>query len=205
MKRILVLIGLSFGLLSLQAQTQMKDVFRTMPDSLLLLLKPNDRMDLLDFKENGMHAQVSNRLDSKSTLDSLTADYLYLTVTKNSFMEMKLVTLQDQQSGVLVAYSVAGPALDTHLSLYTLDWKPVALEDYVTIPQEKAYWIKSAEEMTDQERTALRYLDPVLTEIRLSPTSQELTFTLSTLVLSREDRKIADALLRPVKVPFLQK
>ena len=61
---------------------EMKDVFSAMPDSVLPTLTRNNRLDMIDFKVSGMKAEVNDVFDDKSTLDTLTADYLHITLSE---------------------------------------------------------------------------------------------------------------------------
>ena len=51
------------GLMAVQslAAQKMRDVFATMPDSVLGLMTKNNRLDCIDFIENDMEAKVRNR------------------------------------------------------------------------------------------------------------------------------------------------
>ncbi|MCF0159712.1 MAG: DUF3256 family protein [Bacteroidaceae bacterium] len=122
MKRLFLVLTVVLAGLNGLAQVTMADVFRAMPEKEARLLTNNDRMDLLDFVASNMTARVANRLDEKSTLDKLTDDYLHLTVTKISTMEMKLLPLKDTLQAVLVVKTVAGPAKDSVIKLFSTDW-----------------------------------------------------------------------------------
>ena len=90
MNRIVLSILLLVGSLSLAA-TDIKDVFTAMPDSVLPTLSRNNRLDMIDFVLSGMKAEVNDVFDEKSTLDTLTADYLHITLSEAVKVEMKLL------------------------------------------------------------------------------------------------------------------
>ena len=48
----------------------MKQLFTTLPDTILPSLSKNDRLDMVDFIENNMKNEVTNRLRGKSVLQS---------------------------------------------------------------------------------------------------------------------------------------
>ena len=65
--------GLSLALLLLLtvpaiAQQKMRDVISTMPDSLAPYLTENNRLDMIDFKEANMKAEVHNAFEGKTEL-----------------------------------------------------------------------------------------------------------------------------------------
>ena len=53
----------------------MRDLWLSMPDSLCTCLDRNLRTELLDFVDMGVKAEVKNRMNGQSTMDTLTADY----------------------------------------------------------------------------------------------------------------------------------
>lgn len=202
-KKLLLVLCVLLNSLMGSAQVKMADVFRTMPDSLLLLLSNNDRMDLLDFVESGMTARVTNRLDAKTTLDKLTDDFLHLTVTPLSVMEMKLLPLNDTLQAVAVVKTVAGPAKDSVVRLYLSDWsRQLNLEDHIQYPDAQAYWTKGADEMSDEEKQLLAQLDPVLIQVVLSPENKSFVFRRSYGMLPKTDQPQAEKLLKDVAVDW---
>ncbi|MBP5338143.1 MAG: DUF3256 family protein [Prevotella sp.] len=92
-KHIIILISL-FSFLTLQAQT-MRDVFKAMPDSVLPTLTTNNRLDMIDFMEAKMKAEVTNLLDGKSEMLALTGDSLCIRMSDALTVEMKTVLAAD--------------------------------------------------------------------------------------------------------------
>ena len=91
-------------LLSLQGVSaqRMRDVFASMPDSVLEVMTKNNRLDCIDFIENNMEARVRNRFDGFSELKTLTKDYLNLNLTSSCLVEMKLLPVADSISYICV-------------------------------------------------------------------------------------------------------
>ncbi len=201
-KLVLTLVVLTSSLV-VSAQVKMAEVFRTMPDSIVRLLTDNDRMDLLDFAESNMTARVTNRLDGKSTLNILTDDYLHLTVTTMSSLQMRLFPLNDGRQAVVVVKTVAGPAKDSVLKIYTSDWsEQLEVEPHVTAPSLDAYWTKPFDEMTEEELQVVRQLDPVLIQISLSAERNGILFQRSFGMLAKADQPQAEKLLRSIEVSW---
>lgn len=202
-KKLILIIAVMTLSLSASAQIKMADVFRTMPDSIVRLLTNNDRMDLLDFAESNMTAKVTNRLDGKSTLNILTDDYLHLTVTTLSSLQMRLFPLSDGRQAVVVVKTVAGPAKDSVLKIYTADWsEQLEVKQHVAAPSLDAYWTKPLDEMTEEELQIVRQLDPVLIQISMSAERNGLLFQRSFGMLAKADQPQAEKLLRPIEVSW---
>ena len=202
-KKLILIVAVMTLSLSTSAQVKMADVFRTMPDSIVRLLTNNDRMDLLDFAESNMTAKVTNRLDGKSTLNILTDDYLHLTVTTLSSLQMRLFPLSDGRQAVVVVKTVAGPAKDSVLKIYTADWsEQLEVKQHVAAPSLDAYWTKPLDEMTEEELQIVRQLDPVLIQISMSAERNGLLFQRSFGMLAKADQPQAEKLLRPIEVSW---
>jgi hypothetical protein len=116
------------------AQTNMSDLLKAMPDSLTPYLSANNRLDLIDFKAAGMKAEVSNALDGKTTLTTLTDRYALMALSEASKMEMLL--LDKAASQVLCVVSTYGMDIqESVVRFYTTDWQPLETRDYVMLPE----------------------------------------------------------------------
>ena len=105
---------------------EMKDVFSAMPDSVLPTLTRNNRLDM-----------VNDVFDDKSTLDTLTADYLHITLSEAVKVEMKLLPsssqLADSASHVICMVMTYGKQpIESKVTLFTSQWAP--LPSSPTIP-----------------------------------------------------------------------
>ncbi|MFS6554013.1 DUF3256 family protein, partial [Parabacteroides distasonis] len=66
----------------------MAEVLKQMPDSLLPYLTHNDKLDMIDYLGANMKAEVTNKLGGKSALDSISTDYLHMTLNETVTIEM---------------------------------------------------------------------------------------------------------------------
>ena len=88
--------GLSLALLLLLtvpaiAQQKMRDVISTMPDSLIPYLSENNRLDMIDFKEANMKAEVHNAFEGKTELMVLTDSYASITLNEAHRLQLRLL------------------------------------------------------------------------------------------------------------------
>ena len=125
-----VLLLLAGGM---SAQTRMSDVLKTMPDSLCPYLSQNNRLDLVDFCEAGMKAQVTNAFDRKSELLLLTDRYASLRLSEASQVDLWLLPTADQP--VLCMVTTFGTMLrESRLSFFTAQWQLLSAAPYITLP-----------------------------------------------------------------------
>ena len=94
-KVLLVLFTLCFALGSHVQEKTMSELFKAMPDSLLPYLTTNNRLDMLDFMEAKMKAEVTNLLDGKSEMTALTHDSLSIRMNGVLRIDMKVVRVAE--------------------------------------------------------------------------------------------------------------
>ena len=94
-KNILVLLVLCFSLSSHAQEKTMSELFKAMPDSILPYLSENNRLDMIDFMEAKMKAEVTNLLDGKSEMTALTHDSLSITMNDVLTIDMHLMEMPE--------------------------------------------------------------------------------------------------------------
>lgn len=200
MKRFFLFLFVCGALLPIQAQ-KMRDVFAHMPDSVLNLLTEYNRLDCIDFIENGQEAKVRNRLDGFSVLQKLTDNYLKLQLTASMEVEMKLLSGADSLEYIALSKTFSAPAKSSLVSLYTLDWKKLPLERYLNGPAFDAFWKQSAS-MTPAEADTLAALkqkmDLRLITASFSDSDESLTFRLQPVQLEKEDSVKVSRQIQPL-------
>ncbi|MCH5311386.1 MAG: DUF3256 family protein [Prevotella sp.] len=131
------------------AQTvTMADVFRQMPDSLMPYITHNDRLDMIDYLDAGMKAEVTNRFNGKSVLDTISTDYLHLTLSDALVVEMGVLPVEelttDSCTHVVCVVSTYAK-MESTLTFYTAkwqEWQPqpmVNLANMIQVPDRDCY------------------------------------------------------------------
>ncbi len=185
----------------------MRDVFAQLPDSVLPYMTRNNRLDCIDFIENGIEARVKNRFSEHVTLDTLTVDFLRLHTSTSSYVEMKLVP-HAGDTAICVNRTYMGTAPDSEVRLYTMDW---ALKSHIPRPAVSEFLkLPTGETVSHHANETTKLLTDTLQAIRqeaeylplmkatLSPTSDDITWTLQATELSKEYKKVAGKYLQPV-------
>ena len=127
--------------LAATAQTSMREAFKQAPQSLMPYLTENDRLDLIDFLDSGMKAEVTNQLGGKSELLLLTDRFLSLKLSQGLSMKMRLLdTAQpiDSVSQVICLVRTYGiDCRESTVQFYSLQWRQLPAVDYAgALPQE---------------------------------------------------------------------
>lgn len=164
--------GLSLALLLLLtvpaiAQQKMCDVISTMPDSLIPYLSENNRLDMIDFKEANMKAEVHNALEGKTELMVLTDSYASITLNEAHRLQLRLLDVAapvDSCQQILCVVDTYGRDIhDSSVRFFSLRWRQLPTDRYVSLPA-----TTFTAELSDQQPTlllnVLDYLDAPATE-----------------------------------------
>jgi len=162
-----------FVLLTLAAGAQqpsntslcVRDLFKQMPDSIIPYLTPNNRLDMLDFWDSGMHADVKNELDGHSQLTMLRDSCL--TVQLSEACRLDLVLLASRQAvdsvpAVVCAIFTLGigspssatavPAIkprQSEVRFYSASWRRLTFSDLVALPPDDESFFSSVPYMAE--------------------------------------------------------
>ena len=122
------------------AQTTVRTVFKEMPDSLVPYLSMNNRLDMLDFIDSNMKAEVRNQLDGRSQLTFLDDSRLQLRLNDVSQMEMFLLDVDepvDSASQIVCLIQTLGDNIkESTVRFYSVKWNPLPAERYVRLPRD---------------------------------------------------------------------
>lgn len=139
MKKLLFFVAFSVGTVNMQATMSEEttvDTIQTirplvcaMPDSLIPYLSENNRLDLFDFYDANMPAEVTNLLNGRSRLLSLTDDTLSLQVSSAMRVDMFLLPtteLVDSSRSIVClvrSYTSDSLLMETDVSFYSARWR----------------------------------------------------------------------------------
>ena len=108
------------------AQTTMRDVLRTMPDSMVPYLSANNLLDMIDFSDTNMDAVVTNSLGGRSQM--------------NKYLTMRLLhvdTPVDSAQQIICMVCTYGTDIrESTISFYSLKWKSLPVSDYIELPED---------------------------------------------------------------------
>ena len=194
---ILLYVVFQLSVSAVTAQTRVRDLFASAPDSIFPLLTQNNRLDCLDFRENNMTARVKNLMGDVAELKELTDDYLLLQVSAHSMAELRL--LGDSLFCLINTY--LGPTADSRVRFFNPDWKPVALD--LPAPRVEAFWADVPDSVAQEAGYAQQSLE-ALRLLRVSAQSGEpiLTFTLQIDELSGKEKEVAQRYVQPLRFRF---
>lgn len=192
MKKILIIAVLFLSALVNDVAAQsMRDIFINAPDSVFPLLTRTNREDCIDFLDAGMRARVTNRLEGKSELCSITDNFLELRSSEYSTVQLRLLPCEDD-TVIAVVRSVCAEACDSRISFYKKNWESAAVSfvrppivDFFISPDSAAIYMPKC--------------DIYLVKLALSSTDDTLVaeYTMPEY-MNAEDRAVVAPCLRPL-------
>jgi len=185
----------------LSAQTA-EQLFISMPESLLLTLTKTNRMELVELYKGRLKATVENQMDDSCFLTRMTGDYLKIQEERSS-LEIFILPMINDSKVVGLIRTVCAPVCDSNLSFYTVNWKPLNTNAFIT-PAGKERFIKESVNLDGQKvRNALIPLDISLMQFQYNPDTRELSQYYNTpQYLSIEDREKAMPYLKDKPIVF---
>lgn len=122
---------ITFTTLGLHAQTKptMATLFKTMPDSIMPYLSQNNRLDMIDFMEAKMKAEVTNLLSGRSTMTALTDDSLSISMNDVLTVDMHAIETSEpvDSSNVVIylqrTYRIDGQQAEVVVDVYSATWR----------------------------------------------------------------------------------
>lgn len=131
-KVLLVLLTLCFSMGSGAQEKTMAELFKVMPDSLLPYLTTNNRLDMLDFMEANMKAEVTNLLDGKSEMTALAPDSLSIRMNSVLRIDMKVARVAEpvdsntQIIRVIRTYTLNENQTERIVDVYSSVWRKLS-------------------------------------------------------------------------------
>lgn len=172
-------------------------VFRDIPLGVLETLRPSTRLDMLDYYVQADSLwQAPNAMDGYSQLQTVAPDYLKLTVSPVSTLEIKILPAKKGQVAMTI-YTVGSDEVskDSSVEFFDASLQPLRKGDYLKDPELKEFFNIKDSGVNERE---LRDLLPFQTvEYSTGTGDTPLTATFTTLMNAPEEtRKKLEPLLK---------
>ena len=184
------------------AQRKMADFIIAMPDSVVPYLNKVKRTEMVDFYGMGVKAETFNLLSEGTVLDSLTTSYANITLSESSRMQLSLLTAEQGDTVLCMVRSLMGEAPESVVSFYDAGWRKLETNHYLDAVDPSS--LVARPDTMDVERYdhLLRYIDPVMVLAEFSPEDNSLSFSLSTPMVTKQEREDLKAILLQRKVKW---
>lgn len=109
-------------------------VFINLPDSILGVLRPSQRMDMIDYYHAGSDRQTRNSLHGFSHIEALTNTYMKVRLTDVSTLEIKTMPSRKYNEIAVLIYTVDGPASDSEIFFFDNSMNKLKADKIFSIP-----------------------------------------------------------------------
>lgn len=180
-KQFLIILAM-FAFMVLQAK-DIREIWLSMPDSLVMYLDKNKRIEMIDYIDMKVKAEVRNTLEGMSVMDTLTHDFLQVTLSEASTLQMRTLVAEDGDSVFCMVRTFRGPQAESEVFIYGHDWQVVRQLSF-----SPASIIVQPDTMSDAIFADLMQLmDVLLVEAQLSIEGNTLTLSASPINLNKEE------------------
>ena len=180
MKKIILIISLAFAALSSKAQI-FSTIFADMPKDVVPLLSRNNRLDMVDFFNSKMLAEVDNTMKGKSTLLELTDNYIKVKLNDKALLEMMLLPRTGSNDTIVcIVNTISAQASESEVDFYDLKWSKISREKVLRFPDNDAFWKKMDKNKLEK---AKKELGNTYIEAHLDGKDKTLRFGLSMATL----------------------
>lgn len=198
MRQLIIIAALVLTACPCVRSVTMRDVFTQMPDTLFPYMTETNKLDMLDFLDSGMKAIVIDELGDSLRLDTVTDNYLRMTTSPASYVEMKLLPLYTDTAEtptmiVCMVKTYGQTVKESTIKCYTAEFAPLDIDTGDAAATELTVKPDTMDAETYAEACAL--LSPAMLWARLSPDDNSLTVSLYTFALTEEERRQVSAIV----------
>lgn len=169
----------------------MKEMWISMPDSLFPYLNQSLRSEGVALAERNLDATVVNLLKEKTRIDTLSADYMAVTMSESMSLQMRLLPTERGNSVLCVIQKYRVPESESAVTMYSRDWNRLEniafdFNELVSRPDTMA---------VSKYKELLKLLDPYMISASLSVSEDVLTVSVDVANVSEEERQTIAAIL----------
>lgn len=198
MKQLVVSVLALLLTCSLQAKS-LREMWVSMPDSILPTMNSNIRTEFMELLDMNVKAEVRNLLSTDCVMDTVTSNYLRLSMSKVSTLEMRTLPMENGDTILCMVKTYQGPEKESELHFYDANWQVLDNGRFflngvlADVCQKMVVKPDTMSEQHYQELVSL--VEPKMWSAALSVDDDNLTFSLSLPLVSLEEKKRLQAIL----------
>lgn len=136
MRRLYGIIILSMALLPLTgAARTIADLFASEPGNIFQLLTRTNRLDMVDYYNNGQKVEQQNNLAGTSQFIEMDSAYLKVQTSASKTVEMRMLTAGRRDTVIVVIETVLTPVPDSRLTVWNQQWQQLRTDKYFKMPE----------------------------------------------------------------------
>lgn len=138
------------GCCQCMATTDVVDLFVKAPRSVLPLLEPSVRLDMIDYFRSGMSTPSANVMGGQARVTSLSDHVLTIEISEASALQMVLLPVDTKRQVICCIFTLKTPQPDSWIEFYSTDWSRLGTEKYFKEPSVSDWLTKEGRRHVDR-------------------------------------------------------
>lgn len=159
------------------AQLTASKAFADAPQNVFPLLDHNTKLDMIDYFNSGMSTASKNAMDGKSRITAITPAKVDISMTDASTYELALLPTADGDTVIALITTVATPAPDSQMTLFSKDWSANLTASFYSKPGMADWLTEEGKANPDEVEGIVPFL---LVSYTYNPDTKQLTLTNNT-------------------------
>lgn len=201
MKKFFLSATLFFLSLNVPAKS-MVEIWEALPDTMLPYIDRNHRLEMTEFLNMGLKGEVDHSLRGQSIMDTITSNYIHLTLNETVEMHIKRLSYHDGDSVLCVVKTWSAPDRESDVYFYTQDWQRLDIPNPLELYRTELRLSRPDSMSVDEWDALASKVSFVLTGAALSASHDNLQVFQSVPLLSIEDRDKIRPLLMSVSLKW---
>ncbi|MBR1462852.1 MAG: DUF3256 family protein [Prevotella sp.] len=204
MKKYLILLPFMLFSMSLSAQTSMREVWLSMPDSMIPYMNKSQRLEHVELLEMQVDSKVKNLLSGEGQMDTISDRFLQIRLNASADLQLLLLPKPDSSQVVCMVKTVRAQHAESEIRFYTTSWERI--DDMFGLPSPAdgesiigSFFTENDTLPAARMHELQRGIDPVMMSAMLFPDSPELILELSSSLKTAKEASEVKAYLRQRK------
>ena len=146
--------------------------------------------------------EVKNRFEETSKIDTLSNDFAALTLADALHVQLLALPAEQADTVVCMVKTYYGPEPESVISFYDLKWNRLNTDDFMP-PVDTNEFFTRPDSVSEQRFDELKqWIEPVMWKAEIIPSIRQIVFSISTPMLTKEEKTQVNAILLQRKVKW---
>lgn len=177
MKKLLLTFFVALSTLGISAKS-MIEIWSSIPEELVPYVDNTHRLEMTDFIGMGLKGDVDNVMGSKSVMDTITNNFIHVTLSESATLEIKRLPMAEGDSILCVIRTWKAPEGESSVAFYDQNWEKI--DKSLDIASYASQLYARPDTMSEGNYSDLvKNIDFTMVKASLSPSNEDLTLDLS--------------------------
>ena len=152
-----------------------------------------------------MEYEVKNRFEETSKIDTISNDFAALTLADALHVQLIALPAEKTDTIVCMVKTYYGPEPESVISFYDLNWDRLNSDDFLPQIDNDEFFTRPDSVSEQRFEELKRWIEPVMWKAEIIPSIRQIVFTISTPLLTKEEKTQVTAILLQRKVKWMGK